>query len=175
MKRTVAAVAVGVFVTLPAAPVTGQAVWEESALPGGVEFRLRNAEGAVIVLQCVNQGVRARFTFAEPLQAPERVWLRAVPGDQLPVRVTAVGEHTVQVEDPRGVHFVLRTLRGTLRGTVRIVVRAPDRQASFAIFGSEATVHDCMRQMDVYGLPRPGINLSGGTVPGANGRDDDPE
>lgn len=73
MKSSIAAaVMVGSIATLGPAAAAGQAAWEESTFPGGMQFHLRNAEGAAIVLECVDQGIRVGFAFAAPLLATER-------------------------------------------------------------------------------------------------------
>ena len=60
-----AVVLVGSIWTLGPVAAAGQVEWEESTVPGGMQFSLRNAEGAAIVLQCVDQGIGVGFAFAE--------------------------------------------------------------------------------------------------------------
>lgn len=163
MKSSIAAaVMVGSIATLGPAAAAGQAAWEESTFPGGMQFHLRNAEGAAIVLECVDQGIRVGFAFAAPLLATERVALRAVPGERLYAGVTRVDERAIRVEGHRGLDFVLKTLRTK----ARILVRASNHRASFDIFGSEVVVQQCLRQPDVFGQPGPAISEDAGRAKG---------
>ena len=163
MKSNITAVVlVGSIATLGPVAAAGQAAWEESTIPGGMQFRLRNAEGAAIVLQCVDQGIGVGFAFAEPIRETARVLLRAVPGERLYAGVTPTDERAIRVEGYRGLDFVL----STLRTKARILARASNQQASFDVFGSESVVHQCLRQPDVFGQPGPAISEDPGRTRG---------
>ena len=59
-----------VLAAFAVASAGGQAQWDERAVQGGVEFRLRNDQGTAIVLQCTDQEeVHAAFAFTEPIEA----------------------------------------------------------------------------------------------------------
>lgn len=157
MKTTVAGVVVvGALASMGALPAAGQAVWEESAFPGGMEFRLRNAEGAAIVLQCLDQGIGAGFALPAPLGATERASVRAVPGRRRNVAVTSLTDRVIKVDRSRGLDFVL----DLLRTSARLDLRISDQQASFDVLGSESIVHRCGQQEAPLRLPPTPINLS---------------
>lgn len=157
MKRTMAAIVAWALATLVAGPAAGQAVWEESAHAGGMEFQLRNDQGAAIVLQCLAHGIGVGVAFAESLEAPVRMSVRAIPGERENFAVTPVAANVLQIDGSRGLDFLLNNLRTVSR----IAVRVSGRQASFDVFGSESVVQQCLlQQEDVFRGPSPAIGLS---------------
>ena len=74
MRVTIAAMAVfGVLLTVAAGPAGAQQQRWDAARPSGrwrqgLPFRLRNGEGAAIILQCLQQAVGAGFEFTEPIE-----------------------------------------------------------------------------------------------------------
>ena len=156
MKTIVAAVVVGTLASTGALPAAGQAEWEESAFQGGVEFRLRNAEGAAIVLQCLDQGIGAGFTLPAPVGATERASVRAVPGQRRNVAVKPLTNRVIRVDSSRGLDFVL----DMLWTSARLDLRVSGQQASFDVFGSESIVHRCRQKEVPLRSPPTPINLS---------------
>ncbi len=148
MMRLIAAVAVlGTVGTVPAA---AQAQWDESRLESGtVEFRLRNDDGAAIVLGCRVNGVYTGFEFPEPLEDTERATLRGIPGDRQNVAVARVNERAFRVTG-RGIDETLRLLRTSSRLNVRLAGESAD----FEVFGSRSTVLGCLARQEA--LP-PGL------------------
>ena len=149
MRVTIAAMAVfGVLLTV-AAGLAGaqQERWDARDLPvdGGREFRLRNGEGAAIILQCLQQAVGAGFEFTEPTElTTQRVTVRGVPGQQRNIAVQAVTDRVFRVASGPGRDFLLRTLSGS----ARILVRASGQREWFQVFGSETIVSQCYLQQD---------------------------
>ena len=158
MRANIAALVVVGSISMPGSvSAAGQAVWDESVHEGGVELRLRNAEGAAIVLQCLAHGIGVGVAFAEPLEGPARMSMRAIPGERHNFAVTPVAANVVQIDGTRGLDFLLNNLRSVSR----IAVRISGRQASFDVFGSESVVQRCLQhQEDVFRGPSPAIGLS---------------
>lgn len=157
MKTMVAAVVVvGALASTGALPAAAQAVWEENAFEGGMEFRLRNAEGAAIALQCLDQGIGAGFALPAPLGATERASVRAVPGRRRHVAVTTLADRVLRVDSSRGLDFVL----DLLRTSARLDLQVSGQQVSFDVFGSESIVHRCLQKEAPLRSPPTPINLS---------------
>ncbi len=147
MKTLVAAAAVlGVLATVGAVPAVGQQErWEVRDLAGGgKEFQLRNDEGAVIILACRLHGLGAGFEFVEPLEPTQRAMVRGIPGARENIAVEPVNPYTVQIAGGRSLDFTL----AMLRSASSLYVRASGEAASFAVFGSEAIVNQCLEQME---------------------------
>ena len=145
-----------VLAAFAVASAGGQAQWNERAVQDGMEFRLRNAEGAAIVLQCLDQGIGAGFALPSPLGATERASVRAVPGRRRNVAVTPLADRVIRIDRSRGLDFVL----DLLRTSVRLDLRVSDQQASFEVFGSESIVHRCRQKEAPLRSPPTPINLS---------------
>ena len=147
----------GALATMHAVPAAGQAVWDEAVYEDGVEFQLRNDEGAAIVLQCLAHGIGAGVAFGEPIEGPSRLSIRAIPGERRNIAVTPVAVNVVQIDGSRGRDFLLNNLRTV----ARIAVRISGRQASWDVFGSDSVVSRCLQQQeDVFRGPGPAISLS---------------
>ena len=164
MRVIITAMAVlGVLATVAAVPAAGQQErWEAIELPvdGGREFRLRNDEGAAIILQCLRQAVGAGFEFAEPIeQTTQRVTVRGVPGQQRNIAVQAVTDRVFRIASGRGRDFLLRMLSGA----ASISVRASGQRVGFQVFGSDTIVSQCVLQLQ--GGYDDGVVPPGGIVP----------
>ncbi len=146
MRTTIAAITVFVaFATVGTAPVVGQPQWDAQALDnGGTEFRLRNDEGASIILVCAAQGVVGGFEFPAAIESTERASVRGIPGARQNIPVSPLGDRMVQISGGRGLDFTLQLLREA----ATLSVRAGGARASFEIFGSASTVSECMEQIE---------------------------
>ena len=148
MKTVIAAI--GMSVAFGAVPAAGQAQWDAREIQGGVEFQLRNDDGAAIFLACVVRGVAVGFAFARPMERTERATVRGFPGARENIAVAPVNDHIVQIVGARGVDFAL----GVLRTAANLSVLASGQRAHFKIFGSDAIVSQCQeRQEDPTGNP----------------------
>ncbi len=143
MKTIMGAVAVlGVVGTATAAE---QPQWNKSEGDGGaIEFRLRNSEGAAILVGCHLDGVYAGFEFPEPLDNPERATVRGVPGHRHNVAVSQVSDRVLRVSSGQGINDTFQLLRDSSR----LHVRVAGQQATFNIFGSDSVITECLERQE---------------------------
>jgi len=107
-------------VALAASPLA-QSRWDEIDLaPEGMEYRLRNDDGAVIILVCQTDGILAGFEFRDPLDNPARAMVRAIPGQRENVALTPVSDRVVRISVFTGTTIMLALLREAPRMHVRI-------------------------------------------------------
>ena len=144
-------VAVAALCLVGTAPAAGQDVqWEEIEIDGGgIEFRLRNDDGASIILVCNLAGVVTGFEFPEPLDNPQRATVRGIPGEQQNVAVSVVNDRIVRV-DGGGVEVTVRLLRAS----ARLYVRVAGEAQTFSISGSAHVVSRCLERQDAA-IPDP--------------------
>ena len=145
MKNIIVAVVVGVVAGGAGAVVeTRQAEgWERIDLQeGATEFRLRNDDGASVILGCQLNGVGMGFEFGEPIDETNRATVRGIPGERHNVAVNPNGDRMVVLAGGRGLDQTLNLLRTS----ARLSVRAGGGEATFEIFGSESVVNECIGQ-----------------------------
>ena len=145
------------FVALGASPLA-QAEWDQINLaPDGMEYRLRNADGATIILVCQTDGVLAGFEFPDSHNNPGRATVRAIPGQRENVAVTPVSDRVVRITGLAGTTMMLALLREAPRMHVRI----DGASTFFRTGGSRHIVSGCFeRQEDL-----PGGNTPAGVPP----------
>ncbi|MBM62634.1 MAG: hypothetical protein CL484_06755 [Acidobacteria bacterium] len=161
----VAAVTVLLLVPIGITPVAGQPQWSSRDLEnGGMEFRLRNDDGASIILVCAPQGAVGGFEFPEPVEAANHVSVRGIPGERQNVRVSLLGDRIMQLVGGRGFDWTL----SMLSRTATLFVRGGGGRATFDVFGSAATVNECLGNVEAAAggtlLTHPGGTGVGGVI-----------
>jgi len=146
MKHTVAALALFcALVTLGSVPAIGQALWVETDVEGGKEFRLFTGAGDAIFLQCLTRGTGAALQFAQPVNSVRGVTMRGVPGGQRNIAVRwQSGGYFLAIASGPGRDFMFRMLRSANI----LTVRAADRELEFNVFGSDQIVSQCLQQQE---------------------------
>ena len=140
MLKTLAA---ALALAFPAAPEAAQAVWDAEELGAGHwEFRLGNAEGAAIILDCRIDGVTAAFEFPEAVDATEGATVRGVPGGRQNIALSSVDDRVVRLTTTRGLEALLRVLWNS----ATVNVRVGGARASFEVFGSVPVVSECLER-----------------------------
>lgn len=144
MQRLIVIVAaLGTMLAVPSA--TQAQRWDEQTLvAGAVELRLRNDEGAAIILGCHSEGIAVGFELPEPLGSAAQASVRGIPGGQQNIAVTQVSDHLVRVTSGSGLEVMLRMLRNS----ARLYLRVGGRTASFNIAGSAHIVGRCIEAQD---------------------------
>ena len=165
MRIMIAAVTVLLLVPIGVTPVAGQPQWSSRELDnGGTEFRLRNDEGASIILVCAPQGAVGGFEFPEPVEASNHVSVRGIPGERQNVRVSLLGDRILQLVGGRGFDWTL----SMLSRTATLFVRGGGGRATFDVFGSVATVNQCLGNVEAAAggplLSHPGGTGAGGVI-----------
>ena len=146
MKQTVTALALlGALATFGAVPAAGQALWVETDVEGGKEFRLFTGAGDAIFLQCLTRGTGAALQFAQPVNSVRGVTMRGVPGGQRNIAVRwQAGGYFLAIASGPGRDFMFRMLRNANL----LTVRAADRELEFNVFGSDQIVSQCLQQQE---------------------------
>ena len=129
-----------------------QAWWTPRAIPGGMEFRLRNDAGAQIILECLPDGVAMGFRFPvgpfPGFAGIEQITARGIPGRQRNLAVSLRSNRSwslFEVLDAKGRDSVFQMLRRSARLSVRL---SPSETASFEVFGSGAIVTQCYNHVE---------------------------
>ena len=134
-----------VLATRGVAPAAGQAIWVETDVEGGKEFRLFTGAGDAIFLQCLTRGTGAALQFAQPVGSVRGVTMRGIPGGQRNVAVRwQAGGYFLAIASGPGRDFMFRMLRNA----ASLNVRAGDRELSFDVFGSDQIVSQCLQQQE---------------------------